>query len=55
MKFWILSGGVLEEVPSTGVMILDFFSWFFSEVSKQSDQVSQKPDFLLRTTNNDSK
>jgi len=32
-----------------------FFFWFFGDVSKQSDQVSRKPDFWLRTGNNDPK
>jgi len=31
------------------------FSWFFEEVSEQSDQVARKPDFWLRSANNDSK
>jgi len=31
------------------------FFWFFGKVSEQSDQVAQKPDFLLRTGNNDPK
>jgi len=29
MEFWILSGGVSEEVPSRGVLILDFFLIFW--------------------------
>jgi hypothetical protein len=33
---------------------LNFF-WFSGEVSEQSDQVARKPDFWLRTGNNDSK
>ena len=33
---------------------LNFF-WFFGEVSEQSDQVARKPDFWLRTGNNDPK
>jgi len=32
-----------------------FFFWFFGEVSEQSDQVAWKPDFLLKTGNNDPK
>jgi hypothetical protein len=33
---------------------LNFF-WFFGEVSEQSDQVARKPNFWLRTGNNDPK
>jgi len=33
---------------------LNFF-WFSGEVSEQSDQVARKPDFWLRTSNNDPK
>jgi len=33
---------------------LNFF-WFFGEVSELSDQVPQKPNFWLRTCNNDPK
>jgi len=33
---------------------LNFF-WFSVEVSEQSDQVARKPDFLLRTGNNEPK
>jgi len=33
---------------------LNFF-WFFGEVSEQSKQVARKPDFWLRTGNNDPK
>jgi len=32
-----------------------FFLWFFGKVSEQSDQVAWKPDFRLRTANNDPK
>jgi len=29
--------------------------WFFRKVSEQPDKVAQKPDFWLRTSNNDLK
>jgi len=32
-----------------------FFSWFYWKVSEQFDQVAQKPNFKLRTANNDLK
>ena len=32
-----------------------FFLWFSEKVSEQSDQVPQKPNFWLRTCNNDPK
>jgi len=32
-----------------------FFFWVYGKVSEHSDQVAQKPDFWLRTTNNELK
>jgi len=52
---WILRDGVPWEVPSKGVLIQKKKIWFYGEVSEQSDQVARKPDFWLRTVNNDPK
>jgi len=32
-----------------------FFFWFSREVLEKSNQAAQKPDFLLKTTNDDLK
>jgi len=54
MKFWILRAESHKKSLLRESRSLNFF-WFSGEVSEQSDQVVRKPDFLLRTGNNDSK
>jgi len=44
MEFWILRGEVPQEVPSTGVTILEFFLIFCGSFGA-IDQVARKPDF----------
>jgi len=54
MEFWIWGAESRQKSLLGEWWFLNFF-WFFGEVSKQSDQVAWKPDFWLRTGNNELK